>query len=84
MTEHPRYIDAATLSGVMMPLIVGGTAYPPLPIEPIEARAEFRAASTARPRPAPTPSQPASPGGPAYPTLPLEPDTRDGNGGERK
>ena len=82
MTERTRQIDPATLTSVGT-LIVGGTAYPPLPIEPMEARQGLWATSTPRTQP-PAPSQPTAPAGPAYPSLPLEPDTRDGNGGGRR
>jgi hypothetical protein len=67
--------------------VAGGTAYPPLPIEPYEGNSTMLDGAGPRPTPASAPSGPRpapSPGGPAYPSLPLEPDTKDDKPGERK
>ena len=67
--------------------VAGGTAYPPLPIDPFEGKATMLIGARPRPTPEPAPSEappgPSSPSGPAYPSLPLEPDTRDDKPGER-
>lgn len=77
MTVNPQIIDARTLAGYT---VVGAvaTAYPPLPVDPLEERSSLMAPP--RPSQPPTP-QPPPPGGPAYPSLPVEPDTRDGKPG---
>jgi hypothetical protein len=75
-SEHT--VPVATLVRPAVPM-VGGTAYPPLPIDPSEELGPFLQT------PAPRPSQPRpAPAGPAYPSLPVEPDTRDGKPGESK
>jgi hypothetical protein len=80
MTDRTKTIDAKELIGSLV-FQAGATAYPPLPIDPIEAGAEMIGGPSPRPAPRPAPR----PDGPAYPSLPIEPDTREGGqGGERR
>lgn len=81
MTDQGNSEQTVTVAILVRPSIptVGGTAYPPLPIDPSEEL------GPSLQTPAPRPAQPRpTPSGPAYPSLPVEPETRDGKPGESK
>jgi hypothetical protein len=82
MTKLTSMIDSRTLVHPFR-MAAGATAYPPLPIDPVEGNAVMQAGE--RPRPAhPGPTPEPDPSGPGYFPLPTEPDTRDGGGAGAK
>jgi hypothetical protein len=73
-------IDPEAIAKQLIPS-ARATAYPPLPIDPFDGRAQVMPIAS-QPDPKPTPAP--APGGPSYPSLPLEPDTRGGKPGQQK